>query len=85
MRSSAWAMSRSQMVSCRRAACWARLAGRGRSVAVLSFAGFGGSAFSASSCYYYTLHYLLKDKDAAPAELDALYEKWEQLSEEAVE
>ena len=28
---------------------------------------------------------LLKEKDNAQAELDALYEKWEQLSEEAGE
>ena len=30
-------------------------------------------------------HGLLKEKDDAQAELDALYEKWEQLSEEAGE
>ena len=38
-----------------------------------------------ASCDYEKLNALLKEKDAAQAELDALYEKWEQLSEEAGE
>ena len=39
----------------------------------------------AAACDYEKLNDLLKEKDAAQAELDALYEKWEQLSEEAGE
>jgi len=38
-----------------------------------------------ASCDYEKLNTLLKEKEAAQAELDALYEKWEQLSEEAGE
>ena len=50
MCSSALAMSRSQMVSCRRAACWALLPRWGRSAAGFSrsFSGLGAAAFSAS-------------------------------------
>ena len=39
----------------------------------------------AAACDYEKLNDLLKEKDAVQAELDALYEKWEQLSEEAGE
>ena len=39
----------------------------------------------AAACDYEKLNGLLKEKDDAQAELDALYEKWEQLSEEAGE
>ena len=39
----------------------------------------------AAACDYEKLNDLLKEKDDAQAELDALYEKWEQLSEEAGE
>ena len=51
MRSSALAMSRSQMVSCRLAACWALLPRWGRSAAGFSrsFSGLGAAAFYASS------------------------------------
>ncbi|MEI3305739.1 MAG: ElyC/SanA/YdcF family protein [Dysosmobacter sp.] len=37
----------------------------------------------AAACDYEKLQALVKEKEAAQAELDALYEKWEQLSEEA--
>ena len=37
----------------------------------------------AAACDYEKLNALVQEKDAAQAELDALYEKWEQLSEEA--
>ena len=37
----------------------------------------------AAACDYEKLNALLKEKEAAQAELDALYERWEQLSEEA--
>ena len=37
----------------------------------------------ASACDYEKLNLLLKEKEAVQAELDALYERWEQLSEEA--
>ena len=46
IRSSALAMSRPQMVSCRRAFCWARLPRAGRSA--FSLAGLGGSGFASS-------------------------------------
>ena len=36
-----------------------------------------------SACDYEKLNAVLKEKEAAQAELDALYERWEQLSEEA--
>ena len=39
----------------------------------------------AAACDYEKLNGLLKEKDDAQAELDALYEKWERLSEEAGE
>ena len=39
----------------------------------------------AAACDYEKLNDLLREKDNAQAELDALYEKWEQLSEEAGE
>ena len=37
----------------------------------------------AAACDYEKLNALLKEKEAAQEELDALYERWEQLSEEA--
>ena len=37
----------------------------------------------AAACDYEKLNGLLKEKEAAQEELDALYERWEQLSEEA--
>ena len=37
----------------------------------------------AAACDYEKLNELVQQKDAAQAELDALYERWEQLSEEA--
>ena len=37
----------------------------------------------AAACDYEKLNELVGQKDAAQAELDALYERWEQLSEEA--
>ena len=37
----------------------------------------------AAACDYEKLNELVKEKEAAQAELDALYERWEQLSEEA--
>ena len=37
----------------------------------------------AAACDYEKLNALLKEKEAAQTELDALYERWEQLSEEA--
>ena len=37
----------------------------------------------AAACDYEKLNELVEQKDAAQAELDALYERWEQLSEEA--
>ncbi len=37
----------------------------------------------AAACDYEKLNALVQDKEAAQTELDALYEKWEQLSEEA--
>ena len=37
----------------------------------------------AAACDYEKLNSLLKEKEAAQEELDALYERWEQLSEEA--
>ena len=37
----------------------------------------------ASACDYEKLNELVQRKDAAQAELDALYERWERLSEEA--
>ena len=37
----------------------------------------------AAACDYEKLNELMKEKEAAQAELDALYERWEQLSEEA--
>ena len=37
----------------------------------------------AAACDYEKLNDLLKQKDAVQGELDALYERWEQLSEEA--
>ena len=39
----------------------------------------------AAACDYEKLNALVQEKEAAQAELDALYEKWEQLSEEAGE
>ena len=41
------------------------------------------SEIEAAACDYEKLNALLKEKEAAQAELDALYERWEQLSEEA--
>ena len=41
------------------------------------------AAMEAAACEYEKLNALLKEKEAAQAELDALYERWEQLSEEA--
>ncbi len=41
------------------------------------------SEMEAAACDYEKLNALVQDKEAAQAELDALYEKWEQLSEEA--
>ena len=43
------------------------------------------AGMEAAACDYEKLNGLLKEKDDAQAELDALYEKWEQLSEEAGE
>ena len=40
-------------------------------------------AMEAAACDYEKLNELLKEKEAAQTELDALYERWEQLSEEA--
>ena len=37
----------------------------------------------AAACDYEKLNALVQEKETAQAELDALYEKWEQLSEEA--
>ena len=37
----------------------------------------------AAACDYEKLNELVKEKEAAQTELDALYERWEQLSEEA--
>ena len=37
----------------------------------------------AAACDYEKLGKLVNEKEAAQAELDALYERWEQLSEEA--
>ena len=37
----------------------------------------------AAACDYEKLNELVKQKETAQAELDALYERWEQLSEEA--
>ena len=37
----------------------------------------------AAACDYEKLNELVQEKEAAQAELDALYERWEQLSEEA--
>ena len=37
----------------------------------------------AAACDYEKLNELVKEKEGAQAELDALYERWEQLSEEA--
>ena len=39
--------------------------------------------FSPAACDYEKLNELVQQKAAAQAELDALYERWEQLSEEA--
>ena len=39
----------------------------------------------AAACDYERLNDLMKEKESAQAELDALYERWEQLSEEAGE
>ena len=36
-----------------------------------------------AACDYERLNSLVAQKEAAQAELDALYERWEQLSEEA--
>ena len=41
------------------------------------------SEIEAAACDYEKLNALLKEKEAAQGELDALYERWEQLSEEA--
>ena len=40
-------------------------------------------AMEAAACDYEKLNDLLKEKETAQTELDALYERWEQLSEEA--
>ena len=42
-------------------------------------------AMEAAACDYEKLNELVQEKEKAQAELDALYEKWEQLSEEAGE
>ena len=39
--------------------------------------------YTSAACDYEKLNELVGQKDAAQAELDALYERWEQLSEEA--
>ena len=39
----------------------------------------------AAACDYEKLNALLQERDVARTELDALYERWEQLSEEAGE
>lgn len=39
----------------------------------------------ANACDYEKLNTLVADKDAAQAELDALYQRWEELSEAAGE
>ena len=41
------------------------------------------AAMEAAACDYERLNELVQEKDAAQAELDTLYERWEQLSEEA--
>ena len=41
------------------------------------------TAMEAAACDYEKLNELLKEKETAQTELDALYERWEQLSEEA--
>ena len=41
------------------------------------------AAMETAACEYEKLNALLKEKETAQSELDALYERWEQLSEEA--
>ena len=41
------------------------------------------SAMEAAACDYEKLNQLMQDKERLQEQLDALYEKWETLSEEA--